>query len=171
MDYDIRCNSSHPNTVAEGARRERERAASLWRNGPLLREAPLILTSSSATTSATNFRQKQSSFSVSAPGDFLFLLNSGPERGLTIAVNSLEGFLRKSPKDARSSAVRGQRIPQRLVLKNCAKSMSQTVHTDGEQPFVDDLYMKHMAAFVSNGQQMEARVKDETRGNGGNNFH
>lgn len=86
-------------------------------------------------------------------------------------MNSLEGFLRKSPKDARSSAVRGQRIPQRLVLKNCAKSMSQTVHTDGEQPFVDDLYMKHMAAFVSNGQQMEARVKEETRGNGGNNFH
>lgn len=45
--------------------------------------------------------------------------------------------------------------------------MSQTVHTDGEQPFVDDLYMKHMAALVSNGQQMEARFKEETRGNVG----
>lgn len=77
---------------------------------------------------------------------------------------------KEEPK-RRSSAARGQRIPQRLVLKNCAKPMPQTVHTDGEQPFVDDLYMKHMAAFVSNGQQMEARVKEETRGNGGNDFH
>lgn len=67
--------------------------------------------------------------------------------------------------------VGGQRIPQRLVPKNCAKSMSRTVHTDGEQPFVDDLYMKHMVASVSNGQQMEARFKEETQGKGENKFH
>lgn len=41
--------------------------------------------------------------------------------------------------------------------------MLQTAHSDGEQALVDDLYMKHMAALVSNGQQMEARVKDEAR--------
>lgn len=37
--------------------------------------------------------------------------------------------------------------------------MFQTVHIDGEQPFVDDLYMKHMVALVSNGQQMERKTQ------------
>lgn len=77
----------------------REQPACEW-TGPLLREPPLILTSSSATTSATNFSQKQSSLSVSAPGDFFVFIEF---RAWARTHNCREltwRILRKSPKDA-----------------------------------------------------------------------
>lgn len=43
-------------------------------------------------------------------------------------------------KKNQSSPIRGQKIPQRLVLENCAKSMFY--QTNREQPTGDDLYME-----------------------------
>lgn len=43
--------------------------------------------------------------------------------------------------------------------------------TNSEQAIVDDLYMKHMVALVSNGQQMEAQIKEEKWAIWGDEFH
>lgn len=43
--------------------------------------------------------------------------------------------------------------------------------TKSEQAIVDDLYMKHMVALVSNGQQMEAQIKEEKWAIWGDGFH
>lgn len=172
MNYDIRCNSSLPDTVAEGARRERERAASLWRNGSSAEGAPpLILTSSSATTSATNFRQKQSSLSVGAPGDFFFVF--AEFRAVARTHNCREftrRILRKSPKDAHPpwgdrESLKG--LFWKTVLNPCLRLFTLTGSSLLWMIYTWSIWLR----FVSNGQQMEARVKEETRGNGGNDFH